>query len=138
MPMTPQEHGSLWASRFGASGEKYKAGVRRTQGNPAQKAIAAKERCLQGFTDAITSGRWEAGLAQVTEAGWKEACETKGAPALATSARVAEAKVVRAEARIGPIRQQVVASLPPRGSIEENLERARIMAMRMHEARKRG
>lgn len=136
--MSPSEHAALWAQRFGGSAEKYKQGIARVQGNPAQKAIQAKDRCLSGFTDAITSGRWEAGLSKVTESSWKQAATEKGAPALATSARVAQEKVARAEAEMGPVRESIKSSLPPRGTIEENLERARQMAMKMHESRRRG
>lgn len=136
--LTPQELGALWAQKTAGSVERYKTGVGKVQGNPMQKAIAAKERCLQGFTDAITSGRWEAGLAAVSEQQWKTACVEKGAAAIATAARVAQEKVVRAEMRMGPIRDGIVASLPERGTIEQNLERARQMALKMHEARKRG
>jgi len=136
--MSPAEHAALWASRTGGSAEKYKAGIQRVQGNPAQKAIAAQDRLLTNFTEAVTSGRWAAGLAKVSEATWKQAAIEKGAPALATAARVAQEKVARAEAELGPIRESVRSSLPPRGTVEENLERARQMAMGMHLARKRG
>lgn len=136
--MTPSEHAALWAAKFGGSADRYRQGIARVQGNPAQKAIAAQDRCLQNFTEAITSGRWANGLSKVTEAAWKQAATEKGAPALATAARVAQEKVARAEATMGPLRDSIVSSLPPRGGIEENLERARQMAMKMHEARKRG
>jgi hypothetical protein len=136
--MSPSEHATLWAQRFGGSAEKYKQGIAKVQGNPAQKAIAAQDRLLSNFTESVTSGRWANGLSKVTEAGWKAAATEKGAPALATAARVAQEKVARAEAVMGPIRDGIVSSLPARGGIEENLERARQMAMKMHEARKRG
>lgn len=136
--MSPSEHAALWASKFGGSAERYKAGIARTQGNPAQKAIAAQDRLLTGFNEAVTSGRWANSLSKVTEAAWKQAATEKGAPALATAARVAQEKVARAEAVMGPIRDSIVSSLPGRGGIEENLNRAREMALKMHEARKRG
>lgn len=136
--MSPQEFAAKWAQKFGNSGEAYKAGIARVQDNPAQKAIAAQDRLLSGFTEAVTSGRWAAKLGKVTKQQWQQAATDKGAPALAAAARVAQEKVARAEAEMGPIRDSIAASLPPRGSIEENLERGRQQALRMHEARKRG
>ena len=136
--MSPAEHAALWAAKFAGSTERYKAGVQKVQGNPAQKAIAAQDRLLANFTAAVQDGKWAAGLSQVTEQSWKQACIDKGAAALATSARVAQEKVARAEAKMGPVRDGIVASLPQRGTIEENLERSRQMALKMHEARKRG
>src|SRR5262249_4507157 len=134
MPMTPQEHAALWVQRFGGSADKYKAGVNRVQENPAQKAIAAQDRLLANFTTAVTSGKWAAKLGQTTLAQWKQAATEKGANSLAAAARLAQEKVARAEARMGPIRESIRNSLPPRGSIEENLERGRQMALKMHEA----
>lgn len=136
--MSPAELAAKWARNFGGSSEQYKAGIARVQGNPAQKAIAAQDRLLANFTAAVVDGKWANGLSKVTEAGWKQAATEKGAPALATAARVAQDKVQRAEQVMGPIRDGIVASLPARGGIEENLNRAREMALKMHEARKRG
>lgn len=136
--MSPAEHAALWAQRFGGSAEKYKQGIQRVQGNPAQKAIAAQDRLVANFVDSVNSGRWAAGLSKVSEASWKQAATEKGAPALATAARVAQEKVAKAEAEMGPIRESIRASLPARGTIDENLERARQMAVKMHEAKRRG
>lgn len=135
--MSPSEHAALWAQKFGASADRYKAGVSRVQGSPMQKAVQAQDRMLANYTEAVTSGRWANNTGAVTEAQWKAACTEKGAAALAASARVAQEKVMRAEAKFGPIRDSIVSSLPQRGSIEENLERSRQMALKMHEARKR-
>lgn len=136
--MSPSEFAQKWAAKFGASGEAYKQGIARVQGNPAQKAIAAQDRMVANFNQAVNDGKWAAALSRVTEASWKQAATEKGAPAIATAARVAQEKVARAEAVNGPIRESIVSSLPPRGTIEENLERARQMAMKMHESRRRG
>lgn len=133
MPMSPQELAAKWARNFGGSTEAYKAGVQRTTGAPAQKAIAAQDRLLSGFVEAVQSGRWAAALGQVSEAQWKQACVEKGAPAIMAAARLAEAKVARKEAVMGPIRESIRQSLPARGDIQQNLERARLMALRMHE-----
>lgn len=136
--MTPQEHAAVWAQRFGAAAEKYKQGVARVQENPAQLAIQAESRMVANFNQAMADGKWSGAMAKVTLAQWKQACSEKGAAALSASARLAQDKVMRAEAEIGPIRESIKSSLPARGTIEENLERSRQMALRMHEARRRG
>lgn len=136
--MTPAELAAKWAQKFGNSSEAYKQGIARVQENPAQKAIAAQDRLLSGFTESVVSGKWAARLGKTTLQSWKQAATEKGAAALAGAARVAQEKVAKAEAEMGPIRESIASSLPPRGSIEENLERSRQMALRMHEARKRG
>lgn len=136
--MSPAELAAKWSQKYGASGEAYKAGVSKVTENPAQQAIAAQDRMVQGFNDAVTSGKWAAGLQKVTLASWKQAATEKGAPAIAAAARVGADKVARAEQIMGPIRDSIVASLPPRGDINQNLERSRQMALQMNLARKSG
>jgi hypothetical protein len=136
--MTPQEHAALWAAKTAAAVDRYKQGIARVTGSPMQKAIAAQDRLLANFTESVVSGKWAAGLAKVSDQQWKTACTEKGAAAMPTAVRLAQEKVARVEAQMANIRDQIVGGLPPRGSIEENLERARQMALRMHEARKRG
>lgn len=136
--MSPSELAAKWAQKYGASTEAYKAGIAKVQDNPAQKAVAAQDRMVANFNDAVSSGKWAAGLNKVTLQSWKQAATEKGAPAIAAAARVGADKVAKAEAIMGPIRDSIVASLPERGTIEQNLERARQMALKMNQARKSG
>lgn len=136
--MSPAELAAKWSSAFGASADRYKAGINRVTVNPAEQAIAAQDRMVANFNDAVNSGKWAAGLQRVTLSSWKQAATDKGASAIAAAARVGQAKVQAAEARIAPIRDAVVASLPPRGTIDQNLERARAMAMGMYNGVRRG
>lgn len=136
--MSPTELAAKWAQKYGASSEAYKAGIAKVQDNPAQAAIAAQDRMVAGFNDAVSSGRWAAGLNKVSLQSWKQAATEKGAPAIAAAARIGQDKVMRAEQTMGPIRDSIVASLPERGTIEQNLERARQMALKMNQARRGG
>lgn len=136
--LSPSEHAALWAKNFGGSAERYKQGVNKVRENPAAKAIQAQDRLLANFTASVTSGKWAAGLAPVTLASWQQAANEKGGPAIAAAARVAQDKVARAETKMGPIRDGIVSSLPPRGDIEQNLQRGYQMALQMHQSRLRG
>lgn len=136
--LSPQEVAALWQQRMAGAGDKYKQGVSKVQENPAQSAIAAQDRLLANFTDSVTNGKWANSLSKVTLQQWRQACVEKGAAALAASARLGAEKVLRAEQEMAPIRDAIRSSLPERGTIEQNLERARMMALRMHEARKKG
>lgn len=134
---SPQQIAAKWALKLTGSGEAYKAGVMAVQENPAQLAIQAKDRWLSGVQEAAQEGRFEAGLADVTKAGWQQACVEKGAANIAAGARLGQAKVARAEAIIGPQRDAIVASLPPRGNLEQNIARAAAMARGMAATRNR-
>ena len=135
--LNPQQLASKWQSKMTASVDAYKQGISAVQGNPAQLAIAAKDKWIQNTIEASNDGRYEAGLSKVTEASWKTACLEKGANAIQAGARVGAAKVERHEREFAPIRDSIVQSLPARGSLEQNLERARQMAVQMAQTRKR-
>lgn len=137
MRMTPQQLAAKWQAKYGSSSEQYKAGVQAVQVNPAQSAIAAKDRWIQSLNEAAADGRYENGLSTVTLQSWQQACIDKGASAIQAAARLGAIKVQRAEQEIGPKREAIVAALPPRGTLEQNLERARQMALGMAALRRR-
>lgn len=129
--LSPQALAALWSTRVQSSVDAYKSGINSVSENPAQQAIAAKQRYIDGVNRAFQEGRYEAGLQGVTKESWKAACVEKGAANIASGARAGAVKVQRAEQRMGPIRDAIVASLPPRGSLEENIQRAAQMARQM-------
>jgi hypothetical protein len=135
--MTAQALAQKWASKVASSTESYKAGVQAVQVNPAQRAIESKERWIQGVNDAAMDGRYEAGLSKVTLSDWKAAAVEKGAPALAAGARLGAAKVERHEREFGPVRDAIVASLPARGTADQNDQRMLEFVRQMRSTRKR-
>ena len=56
--MTPQALAAKWQSKVAASTESYKSGIQGVQGNPAQKAIAAKDLWIQRLNEAAQDGRF--------------------------------------------------------------------------------
>lgn len=135
--LNPQQVAERWATEFGKSGDKYEKGVRETTVNPAQEAIKAKDRMLSNYTEAVTSGRWEDSMSKVTTGAWQTACIEKGKQAIAVAARLGVAKVAAAEREMAPIREGIIASLPGRGTIDQNLERSRLFGLQMHNSRRR-
>lgn len=133
----PQQLAAKWQAKYGASTEAYKQGVQNVVGNPAQKAIAAKDLWIARVNEAAADGRYEDGLSKVTEQGWKSACVEKGAANMAAGARVGALKVERHEREFGPVRDAIVSSLPARGTLDQNIERAAQMARAMAGTRKR-
>jgi hypothetical protein len=135
--LTPNALASKWASKTAASVEQYKSGINAVSGNPAQKAIQAKELWIARLNEAAADGRYEAGLSKVTEQSWKQSCTDKGAANIAAGARLGATKVERHEKEFGPVRDGIVASLPARGTLDQNLERMNQMARGMAATRKR-
>jgi hypothetical protein len=87
-------------------------------------AAAAKDRWIANLNAAAANGAFEAGLSKVTLASWKAAAADKGAANMAAGARLGAVKVQQAEQVLGPQRDAIVASLPPRGTLDQNVQRA--------------
>lgn len=135
--MSPSQTAARWQARVTASVEAYKAGVAAVTINPAQQAIAAKQRWIDRVNEAAAAGRYEDGLAPVTLQSWKAAATDKGASNIAAGARTGAAKVEASERVIGPQRDAIVAGLPARGTLDQNIERSAQMARGMAALAKR-
>lgn len=119
-----------WAQNFGASGTRWAAGVNAVTVAPGQLAARAKQLWLTNTTAA--ADRFAANSAKVTLQDWQSTTVSKGQPRLASGAQAAQPKVEAAFAKLFPAIQNVVNSLPPRGDIEANINRAAMFARGMH------
>lgn len=77
MTMTAQEISDKWNSRMKSAVSDMQRGVDRVTENPAEKAVAKQDKMLQNLTQAITNGKWAAGLRNVTLADWKNNTKNK-------------------------------------------------------------
>ena len=83
------------------------------------------------WQQAVSSGRWAAGVQNVGTGGWKSATVAKasnyttGFQAGASKQATAIAKILNAEA-------QIVNSLPPRGTFEQNVQRSVAVQTALH------
>lgn len=125
---TPQQYAKNWARGMAGSGDKLRAGVQGVTENPAAKAAMAIDRQVQGVIRAAQDGTTAAGLGRVTLQGWQKDMIEKGIPRIAAGAATAEPKVAQFAAEFIPYLQAGMAQLPPRGGLEENLQRASSMA----------
>ncbi len=126
----PTQAAANWASRLGASTQAYTDGVNGVTVAPGQLAAAAKDRWLQNTTAAAP--RFAANSAAVQLPTWQNAAVTKGAPRLASGAQSAQPKVEMVFAKLFPAIRNAVASLPARGTIDQNIERSAQFARKMN------
>lgn len=128
---TTQQAASNWSGAGSRATPNFVAGVQATQKDQAALAVAQQATLLQNFTQAVQSGRWAAGVTRRGTAYWKQQTEAKstnyqqGYTAGANNYAAAAAKFMPAIA-------QGVASLPPRGDINANLQRSNSLALYMH------
>lgn len=125
-----------WQTGFAGAGAKWTAGVQSVDVAPGVLAAAAKDRYLQGTAQA--GDKFASNVSKVSKQDWVNACTTKGASRLASGATAGMPKY---QSKIGPVLQaigQIRDSLPARGDIMTNLQRAQQMALGLHERAQQG
>lgn len=93
MPKTASSVAEKWARRISASTQDVIDGVNNTRVNPAELAIAKKQKLLANFQASVNDGRWERGLRRTTLQSWQQAMITKGVNRIAQGADAAKPKM---------------------------------------------
>ena len=128
---TPQQAAQAWRDSAGRAQTNYQDGVQSYQGDWAGSTTSQQSALLSNFQQAVTSGRWAQGVQQVGTGGWKSRTLAKtanygtGFTAGADRQQAAIAKIIAAE-------QNIVQSLPPRGTYEQNKQRATAVMDGLH------
>ena len=128
---TAAQAAANWTGSAGRAATAYSEGVAQTQKDQAALAVQAEARLLQGFNEAVSSGRWRQGVQRGGTAYWKQQTEAKkanygvGFAAGAQNYTAAAQKVINAIAT-------GVASLPPRGDIGQNFQRTVSLGTYLH------
>ena len=129
---TAAQAAANWTGASTRAQAAFVAGVQATTKDQAALAVAAQARLLAGFNDAVNSGRWAAGVTRGGTPYWKQQTEAKqanygvGYSAGAANFTAAITKIINAE-------QAIVSSLPARGDINANLQRANTFALALHQ-----
>ena len=126
-----QQGSQNWANASGRATTAWADGIQSTQKDQAALAVAQQALLVSNFNQAVQSGRWAAGVQKRGTAYWrsqslaKQANYSTGYTAGAANQASAMQKIIAAE-------QGIVGSLPPRGDINQNLQRANAFALAMH------
>lgn len=128
---TAAQAAANWQGSAGRAATAFTEGVNSTTKDQAALAVAQQATLVANFNNAVNSGRWAAGVQRRGTAYWKQQTVAKAAnfsqgfQAGAANFQSAIGKVIAAE-------QGIVGSLPPRGDINQNLQRANAFALAMH------
>ena len=82
------------ARRLKAATPDIQAGIERVSVAPTALAAAKKQKMLSNLTEAVNSGKWEAGLRRVSLDEWKNQAVNKGLGRIAAGIDGAQDKVV--------------------------------------------
>lgn len=137
--LTPQQAAEKLGQRIAGSGGAYQQGVQSVSENPAQKAIANKDKWVAGIQDAINNDRYAKGLAGVTLADWKNATLTYGVNRYTSSSQKATTNYQKFAAEFFPFLdtvQQEIDNMPSL-TLEDNINRMVTNVRRLHEFKNR-
>ena len=131
---TAQQAQANWTGAASRAGSAWTQGIQSTTKDQAALAAQAQPRWLAGVQDAAANNRFANGVTRRGTAYWKSQSEAKagnyvtGYTAGGNNFGAAIAKIISAEANI-------VSSLPARGDIMQNLNRAQQFALALHQLR---
>lgn len=131
MAKTPQQAAQAWVDSAGRAATNYAAGVQGYNGDWAGATTRQQAVMQTNWQQAVSSGRWASGVSNVGTAGWKQRTQDKtpnysqGFQAGASRQASAIAKIIQAETNI-------VNSLPPRGTYDQNKARATAVMDGLH------
>lgn len=131
---TAQQALARWQAAGATAAGNWTAGIQNTNKDQAALAAAAQPLWLAGVQAAAAANRFANGVTRRGTQYWKSQSEAKagnyttGYSAGGANFGAAIQKIIAAEA-------QIVQSLPPRGDINANLQRANQMALGLHQQR---
>jgi hypothetical protein len=120
-----------WQRNLSSAGQTISEGVMNTNKDPIALAIAAIPTAAANYAAAASSGRIQAGLQKSSKQAWQQGMVKKGIPRIAEGASQAVPKVQQKLQSIIAAVNSATSSLPPRGSLEQNLQRSAAFARAM-------
>lgn len=128
---TAADAATRWQQNFGAAGPRWAAGVQAVTVSPGQLAAAAQDRYLAGVQANV--GKFAARAAAVPLQTWKDISVSKGQGRLASGATAGLPKYQAAIERVLAAEKTIIAGLPARGTVEQNIQRSSAFQLAMHQ-----
>jgi len=133
-----EEIAAKWARVTPGRADDYRAGVEDPSVDWQGPTAAAQDRWSDGVSRAAAEGTFARGVNEAGTDKWRRMTIAKGVPRWPAGVREAEDEY---RAGFGPYRDIIErTTLPPRGPRGDpgNIERVRVLAAALHEARVRG
>lgn len=117
----PTAIAAKWATNLGNATQSITDGVNSVTVAPGQAAARQKDVWAQNV--AASKDKWASRTAAVPLATWQQDMITKGVPRIAQGAQASQDKMQAFMAKALPYISAQVQALPPRGTLEQNLNR---------------
>lgn len=122
---TPEQAAADWANKLAGSTDKIKRGIESVSVAPGM--AAARQKDVWANNVAASKDKWAARVQGVTLEDWRQAALNKGLSRIAAGAQASESKMAAFMTRFLPHLDSVRASLPARGTLEQNIARSAAM-----------
>jgi len=123
--LSPDQIAQKWANNLGASTENIRQSVQSVSVAPGQAAARQKTAYVNGVNQ--SQDKWARNVAAVSLGEWQQAMINKGLPRIAGGAQEAMPEFQQFMTRLLPYIQNGLSTLPPRGSLDQNIARAAAM-----------
>lgn len=125
---------SNWTGSSGRATTNYQAGVEAYNGDWAGATTAQQATMQQNWLQSLANGTWANGVNNKGTQGWKSDTVAK-MQNYGVGFQAGANKYAAAAAKLQPFIVNAVNSLPPRGDIQANLQRAAQLDMALHNAK---
>ncbi len=133
--ITPTQAIAKWKQNLGNAQNSFTMGVQGVTVSPMQKAADNAQKYVQGVQNAVNSGKWQAGLTQVSLADWQKAMTQKGWANMQTGINNLSAKAVGNMTSLINFAQQLkqqIASMP-KATLADSKARVNAVIDAMHQ-----
>lgn len=121
MAQSAEQIAARWAQGLSGAGEKIKQGVMDVTVAPGQAAAAQKQVYLANVQAA--GDKWARNVGAVTREEWQQAMIEKGLNRIGSGATAAQPKFAGFINQLLPHIDTVKRGLPPRGTLDQNINR---------------
>lgn len=120
-----------WQNSAGTAATNWQAGINNYNGDWVGATVGAYQNWVSGLANAQANGLWQAGIQAAGTAGWKSAAQAKAAN-YSTGFTAGSAEYQVAIQKVMGALNNIVPSLPPRGTYDQNKLRATTLMDALH------
>jgi hypothetical protein len=128
---TAAQAAAAWQASAGTAAANYQAGINGYNGDWAGTTVNAYSNWVSGLANAQAQGLWQRGVQAAGTAGWKSASVAKVGN-YSTGFTAGAGEYTQAIGKVMNALNNIVPSLPPRGTFDQNKLRATTLMDSLH------